>query len=518
MSHVRALALLTLLAAQGLIIGVRYDSAALERFGPGWWTPLVAAAGWSMSAAASLLAALALVGSSEARRTREPAPWRLPHRCARFVALELAAFAGWVALAEALFDPERALTAPGAWFAGALALAALGAAAWLAALVPVRELAPFARRHATAFGAALVLGSLAFGVGRAAQDLWLPLRRATLAAAHALLAAFEPSASAHPSDLVLAAGDFAVRVEPACSGYEGIGLAVVFVLASFVLFRDAWRFSRAWLLLPLAALAAWSANVVRLAALVWLGARVSPELALGGFHSYAGTVLFCAASLATVALALRSPWFARVEPRAGPNPAAPYLVPLLASLAAALVSRAFASADAEPLFALRVAVAAGALAAFVGTYRRWDWRPSGVALVVGAALALGWAGLAELEASAEPAPRPAAFELALRIAYALALVPLFEELAFRGFLARRIGALEFERADPTRLGIAGIVVSSFAFGVLHQRVIAGTLAGIAYALVYRRRGRLADAVWAHATTNAVLVVIAAKNGDWSLWK
>ncbi|MCC6409084.1 MAG: hypothetical protein IT453_18125, partial [Planctomycetes bacterium] len=183
-SHARALALLALLAAQGLFLGVRYDSAALERFGPGWWTPLVAAAGWSMSAAASVLAALALVGASEARRTREPAPWRLPHRSGRFVALELAAFAAWVAIAEALFDPERTRAAPGAWFAGALALAGLAAVAWLAALVPARALAPFVRRHAAAFAAACVLGSLAFAVGRAAQDLGLPLRRATLAAAH----------------------------------------------------------------------------------------------------------------------------------------------------------------------------------------------------------------------------------------------------------------------------------------------------------------------------------------------
>jgi membrane protease YdiL (CAAX protease family) len=52
---------------------------------------------------------------------------------------------------------------------------------------------------------------------------------------------------------------------------------------------------------------------------------------------------------------------------------------------------------------------------------------------------------------------------------------------------------------------------------MHQRMVAGALAGLCYALVYRRRGRLTDAVIAHAATNAALVVVAAVTGRYDLW-
>ena len=42
------------------------------------------------------------------------------------------------------------------------------------------------------------------------------------------------------------------------------------------------------------------------------------------------------------------------------------------------------------------------------------------------------------------------------------------------------------------------------FSALHRRLLAGTVAGGAYALVLLRRGELSDAVVAHATTNACL--------------
>jgi exosortase E/protease (VPEID-CTERM system) len=509
------------LLAEGLLLGVRYDSAAWQRFGAGWWTPVVATAGWAMPAAASVLAAIVLVALADARRTNEPAPWCQSQRRAPWIALELGAFVVALALGERLFDASEALPRPGVWIASWLATLALTCAAWLVALAPPRALLRIARRNAAAWLAATALGAFAFGAGRSAWVHDEPLRRATLAAARALLALVEPSAHADASSFMLGARDFDVRVARACSGEEGLALASVFALAALWLFRREWRFSRAWLVVPLTASAAWCANVVRLAALVWLGARVSPTLALGGFHSYAGTVLFCAASLASVRLALRSRWFTRATSAAHETssaPAAPYLVPFLASVAAGLVSSAFATEAGEPLLPLRVGVEIAALTCFGHTYRRAPWKPSRFALASGLAVALAWLGLARLGATASPGAAGPTFELALRAARAVLLVPALEELAFRGFLARRVGSTDFERVDPRALPWAGVVVSSLAFGVLHHRVAAGVIAGAAYALVYRRRGVLADAVWAHATTNLALVAFAAALGDWNLWR
>jgi hypothetical protein len=43
------------------------------------------------------------------------------------------------------------------------------------------------------------------------------------------------------------------------------------------------------------------------------------------------------------------------------------------------------------------------------------------------------------------------------------------------------------------------------------------LAGVFYAVALYRRGELADAVVAHATTNALLTVYVLAIGSWALW-
>jgi membrane protease YdiL (CAAX protease family) len=47
--------------------------------------------------------------------------------------------------------------------------------------------------------------------------------------------------------------------------------------------------------------------------------------------------------------------------------------------------------------------------------------------------------------------------------------------------------------------------------------LAGTIAGLLYAAVFLRRGRIGDAVVAHATTNALLAGYVLLWGKWSLW-
>jgi CAAX prenyl protease-like protein len=63
-----------------------------------------------------------------------------------------------------------------------------------------------------------------------------------------------------------------------------------------------------------------------------------------------------------------------------------------------------------------------------------------------------------------------------------------------------------------------LLASSVLFGLLHRDVIAGTVAGVLYALAARRRGQLGDAVLAHAVTNALLAVTVLTTGRWTLWE
>ena len=97
-------------------------------------------------------------------------------------------------------------------------------------------------------------------------------------------------------------------------------------------------------------------------------------------------------------------------------------------------------------------------------------------------------------------------------------MPIAEELAFRGFLIRRVMSADFQTRGIREYTYVALLISSLAFGLMHgDRWIAGTAAGLLYAAAMLKRGRIGDAVVAHATTNALLAVWVLAGGRWDLW-
>jgi CAAX prenyl protease-like protein len=207
------------------------------------------------------------------------------------------------------------------------------------------------------------------------------------------------------------------------------------------------------------------------------------------------------------------------------NPALPYLMPLLVTIGAAMLTAPFADGfDAG--YPVRVMGAAFAI---------WWYRDSiGAALagfsrmsvVLGVLCFLLWIILSHPDPSADAAiashlgSLPSIALLAwmlFRLAGAVVTVPIAEELAFRGYLLRKLIARDFERIPFDNFTWVSFIISSLAFGALHQNWIAGVLAGGLFALAMYRRGRLADAVAAHATANALLAIYVIATGHWSLW-
>ncbi|HEX3695408.1 MAG TPA: exosortase E/protease, VPEID-CTERM system [Polyangia bacterium] len=530
----RWVALLILLLAEGLVLGIRFDSDALASLPDGWWTAIIRNASSFVRIGAVVFAALFLVAGAKVRRglsgslTRDLAGHRLPP----FLLAHLLCFAGLGVVSAAVFrDDGMAPRHATALVVGWLALLAATVVSWSLTILPPRRIPGLTRTYAPALALSLAVGLGAAGVGKLSQGLWLPLRRVTFGLSSLLLHLFVRQVIVDPAKLAFGTRGFVVDIAPQCSGYEGVGLTWVFLLAALWLFRDRLRFPRALWLLAIGTVVPFIANIVRLVALVLVGAFISPEIGAGGFHSYAGTLLFCGVALSTVALALRSPWFSRTAavsaaaPTATVNLAAPYLVPFLALVVAGLVSRAFSVEGREPLYVLRPLVGLAVLAAFSATYRQpsWRalWRVSWFAAPIGLLVAAIWLGidlLLPLAADAATAPAaPHGFGFAARLLTTLMVVPLAEELAFRGFLARRLSNAAFDELAPPAITVTGLLVSSLAFGLLHKRLLAGFLAGLCYALAFRARGRLADAVIAHAVTNAVLVLFALLAGAWGLW-
>ena len=104
-----------------------------------------------------------------------------------------------------------------------------------------------------------------------------------------------------------------------------------------------------------------------------------------------------------------------------------------------------------------------------------------------------------------------------RLAGAALLVPVMEEIFWRSFLMRWLQHPVFESVVPARVGLKAVVLATFLFVLAHTLWLAAIVAGLAYAWLYIRTGKLWVAVIAHAVTNGVLGVWVLATGRWQFW-
>ncbi len=372
------------------------------------------------------------------------------------------------------------------------------------------------------------LGLLSWRAAVAAESLWGVLSAWTLQSVAFLLRLVRPDVVVDAARNLVGAGDFQVLVGPMCSGADGIGLVVIFEAVWISLARSRLVVRRALLLLPLGALAAVVANVVRIAALVLVGAAGPEELAWGGLHSKLGWILFLGIALASIALAERSTWLRRPSPAPqagdGLSPAAAaYVAPLLAALVAGLVTSIWSDGAFDRWYGLRIAAALAALFLARGSLPRVSLSASWVPVLAAAVVCAAWIPLAggSREALPDALARLGPVErwswIAIRVLGFALVIPLVEELAFRGFLLPWLVAPDFEKVPTRAFTWPAVLLSSLAFGSLHPQWMLGTFAGLAFAFARLHRGRLSDAVVAHALANAGIAVAVLWGGRWQLW-
>ncbi len=97
------------------------------------------------------------------------------------------------------------------------------------------------------------------------------------------------------------------------------------------------------------------------------------------------------------------------------------------------------------------------------------------------------------------------------------LVPVMEELFWRSFLMRWLQAPAFEAVQPMHVGLKAVLLSTFVFVLAHTLWLAAIVAGLAYAWIYIRTGKLWVAVMAHAVTNGALGIWVVMTGNWQFW-
>jgi exosortase E/protease (VPEID-CTERM system) len=521
----------TVLLAEYLFISFIFDAGAWIRV-PGPLRVLGHLGELATMATVAVFGTFLLRGSvilEELRAQYQPQPIT---RRALWAVLHLLSYPLLVYTTSRIFavpDPTR-VTVLG--FALWLFSAGVSVATLLLVLMPWHSLRALVPRIAPAIGIGLLAGGTAFGFGQLSSMLWGPMGRLTLVSVHALLVRAASNVFVDYDTFRIGTNTFLVEVAPVCSGFEGIGLIVVFLGGYIALNRKDLRFPNALWLLPLAVVTVWAANVVRIVALILIGANGSPQVALGGFHSKAGWVLFSLISLGFCALLRNADVFraqaksqAQAETDEARAIAAAYLLPQLALLATVLVTGLFVHVI-DYFYGVRIAAALGALWLMRARLRPLLVRPGWQSAAIGVLVFALWYALTDHHTAAGEQTRAAVMSLgqpgsalwiALRVIGSVLIVPITEELAFRGYLLRRVIDVDFDAVSFRTMTWRALLVSSLAFGLLHGDWIAATLAGAAYGIAQWRSGRLVDAVVAHAVTNALVALDVLVMGSWAQW-
>jgi exosortase E/protease (VPEID-CTERM system) len=387
--------------------------------------------------------------------------------------------------------------------------------------------------HAVRQTGALPLYSLlpaaaALLIFKLSQLLWAPVAAITFRLVSMVLRPLIPSLRTDASTLTLFTDHFAVQVSEICSGLEGVGLMLAFCTAWLWYFRREYVFPRALIIVPIAVLVIFLLNTLRIAALVLMGDAGYEKIATVGFHSQAGWIAFNLAAFGVAYVAKRSTWLNRTAPLADAgvhDATAAYLMPLLAILAAGMITRA-ASAGFDFLYPLRIVCAVAALWAYRRSYGNVSWGFSWRGVLTGVAIFGVWSAFAHFVTA--PAAMPddlarlpgsaRAAWIGCRAAAAIITVPIAEELAYRGFLMRRIGHAEFDSVALQSVRWPAIAISAVVFGLMHGSLwFPGIVAGVAYGAIAVKTGKLGESVAAHATTNTLVAIQVLLFDQWQLW-
>lgn len=171
------------------------------------------------------------------------------------------------------------------------------------------------------------------------------------------------------------------------------------------------------------------------------------------------------------------------------------------------------------------------------------WKLSWEAVVVGVGVFVVWVGLepfvpgqqqlwvklglSKAPATPSPAWNPfqhfgdgamlAWFFVVVRVVGSSIVVPPLEEVFYRSFLYRWIVRPNFESVSLGLFAWKPFLMTALIFGFAHNEWLAGILCAAAYQGLVCWKGRLGDAMTAHAITNFLLGLWVVWRGAWQFW-
>lgn len=105
----------------------------------------------------------------------------------------------------------------------------------------------------------------------------------------------------------------------------------------------------------------------------------------------------------------------------------------------------------------------------------------------------------------------------IRMAGAVIIVPVMEELFWRSFLARYLIDKDFWRVPIGVFTTSSFGISALLFGLEHNLFLAGIMAGICYNLLLYFTKSVSQCILSHALTNLCLGIYVLATGKWYFW-
>ena len=343
----RLVLLLSLFAGELLLVSFRYDALGLVETGGehiwfGWlgYSGHLAKIG-IVFAVAFLLALGPRLQTLYSNLLEEATA----HAYVRMLLAQLIAYAAFFWFTHTIFaNPSSSLSLPVWPVVMWLAALPLMTCLWLLAVAPAAYWLDLVRAERFAIGVASLVAIAAWGIAQASQELWGPLSDMTFDVSASLLGLAYSDVILDTESHLLGTRQFAVNIAAACSGYEGIGLVVVFTSFYLSVFRRDFRFPHALLLFPLGIITIWTFNAVRIVLLIIIGHELSPEVALGGFHSQAGWISFVLVTVGLMVIAYKVNYFSASRnttvDRTGISAPVALLVPLVVLLSSTMLTSA----------------------------------------------------------------------------------------------------------------------------------------------------------------------------------
>lgn len=190
---------------------------------------------------------------------------------------------------------------------------------------------------------------------------------------------------------------------------------------------------------------------------------------------------------------------------------------------------------------IKMLVVTAALIWAWGVFPSWSWRGIPLAIVAGVVGTVVWIGLTKLDLEAPlrdllPASLAGGERAAwnpwesqadaqfwvfaivgLRLLGLALIVPLMEELFWRGFLIRYLIDPEFESVPYGKCTAFAFIVVTLAFVLVHVEWTAAFVWGAAINGLYCKTKNLWACVVMHAVTNALLGAWILTQADWTMW-